>query len=256
MVTLSDLPSELIFLTLSAAMAGDVRSPFRFAQTRRVHFRIASELFEVAKRLRWRWTTLWWCPTSTQGNLIQGRTIRSTGDANSWAVAHTLPTSGISQFKFVVEKVASSNTNHIAIGVCNGRGDCSWSIALADGSVDFSKRIVESTPAVERVAGDGLGSLAIGDVDVFGEPPPGFPGAALEGQPVIKALEAFNIEAHEAAKHEVCVVMDHDEGVLSFGVDGGKACVALRSFPTACELRPFAFLGCGNVDDKVSLVPY
>ena len=59
----------------------------------------------------------------------------------------------------------------------------------------------------------------------------------------------------KATGREVEVLVNHDEGTLSYRIDGGPEMLALSGFPEAAELRPWARLL--QPHDRVSFVrPY
>ena len=113
------------------------------------------------------------------------------------------------------------------IGVCDAARRNSWALSLGHGWLYREQR-------------DAHGHIA------YPPPPPpdGWPDG--EGKQVMKdeAGEPTDLWDDQATGAVIQVLVDHDEGVLSFQINGGPVLEALKGFPkgTAGQVRPWVFL--------------
>ena len=229
---LLDLPEELLLECVRIMLLNDVPSVLRLCQTSRYIRKLLSAPRRDAEARRLRWEQ----ELTVEHDIDEsdGRTLtrRFHNVATPWAACRALPTAGGTSAWTVRLDVQKENLGHMAIGVCDLAGLCAWGLSPSNGrlwrrSRDADGKYLNNVPPP---AGWPCGQRLQVMVDEAGKP------ANLEGR-----ADGATIE----------VIVDHDEGSLSYRVDGGKVLTALRGFPKGAALRPFAMLA--SLNDSVTL---
>ena len=140
-----------------------------------------------------------------------------------------LPTAGKSSWKVSID-CTHHNQGFVMIGVGDAAKTCAWALLLQYGNVHTEKMPPDySIPA-------------------------GFP-TPLSKQVIFTADGQHTGLAGRANGAVIEVLVDHDEGVLRFAIDGGPPLQhVLEGFPLGAALRPYAYLYWGA--DQVSFSGY
>ena len=154
-----------------------------------------------------------------------------------WAQGPLLPVTGKSSWAIKVEQQqALDNVMNIRIGVCDAAGLSSWGLSLVTTRLhrlhrDANRRMVFPSPPATWLP-----------------PPDGWPdGHDTEFIPRMVNIPITDLHGRygRATCAVIEVLVDHDNGVLSYRVNGGPVLEALKGFPKDAtgQLRPWVVVG-------------
>ena len=171
-----------------------------------------------ARRLRWEEAVH--NEISANGQVLTTVVDPDSNSLRPWAYGPLLPVTGNSSWAIKVEPT------YAIVGVCDAAGLNSWGLRLFHGCLFREYR-------------DANGE----EVLPLPPPPDGWP----DGPRLLQVVkdEAGN-PGHGATGAVIEVLIDHDNGVLSYRVNGGPVLEALKGFPkgAAGRLRPWASTTC------------
>lgn len=249
---LLELPDELVYECGVQALVQDGRSLLRFLQASKRLQHLFKPLRLRAEERRLRWDAAVTLKHTISGD---GRTLTAVhgdGGVTPWAAGCVLPTAGKSAWKVQVE-TSSQNIGHIVVGVCDAAAARhGWGLALSNGHL--CRYVLWATSSNKHLCREADGSFHFRALPPISLDRQDWPDG--HGEQVMKDEAGQPADLVGRAVGAIIeVLVDHDEGTLSFQVNGGPLLVALKGeskFPRHAALRPFA--RCSFVDDSVRLL--
>ena len=251
-LNLLGLPEEVVLVIVEYVLALDLPACLRLRQCCKTLREVIDapqagggrSVRAEAEARRLRWEEVMHHEISANGQVLTGVKDPNSIGIMIWAHGPLLPVTGKSSWAIKLEQ------GHALIGVCDAAGLNTWSLKLDHGCLYRCQRDANGRPVLPY----------------FPSPPDGWPDG--DRTQVMKD-EAGNPTslAGRATGAVIEVLIDHDNGVLNYRVNGGPVLEALKGFPkgAAGQLRPwvqllegFGFLHFSDTgEDRVTFtIPY